>query len=307
MRALRTGFTLVELLVVIAIIGILVALLLPAVQAAREAGRRSQCANNLKQWCLGMHNYVDTNRGSFPAGMVSGGGMPGGSVRHTWVCSMLAQIEQTAIYNKYVQTTPFHDPPNTVNGTFNGLLYNSFPTLYCPSDRGDGKWAGDNYFRSRGNYVVNFGNTWVGSSGASAPFSFNKFERLSGITDGTSNTMLMAELIMAANDNSWDCRGDVHNDDDGAFFSTANTPNSGVDQCVICVPTVSTSPPPCSQTGSRFNNSTNAAAVSARSKHPGGVQVALADGSVRFVPNTVALVVWRAMGSTQGGETAELP
>jgi prepilin-type processing-associated H-X9-DG protein len=115
-------------------------------------------------------------------------------------------------------------------------------------------------------------------------------------------------LIMAAKDNAWDCRGDIHNDDDGAFFSTANTPNAGVDLCVICTPDPTvTSPPTCSQTGSRFNGTSNAAAVSARSKHPGGAQVALADGSVRFVPNTVSLGVWRAMGSSQGGETVELP
>jgi prepilin-type N-terminal cleavage/methylation domain-containing protein/prepilin-type processing-associated H-X9-DG protein len=304
---IRRAFTLVELLVVIAIIGILVALLLPAVQAAREAGRRSQCSNNLKQWALAMHNYADIYRGQLPAGMISAGGMPG-MQRHTWVVSVFAQMEQTALFNQYDFKQPFYLPPHIVQNANTGLLYTSFPALYCPSDRGDGKWQGDTYWRTRGNYVVSFGNTRTTGPTSVGVFALNKFQGLARITDGTSNTLLMAELLMAHADNVWDCRGDIHNDDDGAFFSTANTPNSGVDACAICTPTAGIlRPPPCQATGNRFDGSSNAAAVSARSNHPGGVQVALADGSVRFISNTIAVATWQAMGSSGGGEAVEVP
>ena len=116
---------------------------------------------------------------------------------------------------------------------------------------------------------------------------------------------------MSAKDDAWDCRGDIHNDDDGAFFATFNTPNSGVDSCVLCTQTPGvTIPPPCQaapHTNPRFNNSSLSPAVSARSFHPGGVQVALGDGSVRFAGETIALSVWRAIGSSQGRETDQLP
>ena len=303
----RRAFTLVELLVVIAIIGILVALLLPAVQAAREAGRRSQCTNNLKQWALAMHNYADTYRGQFPAAMISGGGMPG-MQRHTWVISVMPQIEQTALFQAYRHDIPFHEPPNIVQSSETGLLYRGFAGMYCPSDRGNGVWKGDNYWRARGNYVVNLGNTRTTGVSRQGAFGFNRFQTMASITDGTSNTLMMAEIIMAHADNVWDCRGDVHNDDDGAFFSTANTPNAGVDACLICTPTAGvTRPPPCQSTGNRFDGSANAAAVSARSNHPGGVIAALADGSVRFFPNTVSATVWQALGSANGGEAFEMP
>ncbi len=296
------GFTLVELLVVIAIIGILVALLLPAVQAAREAARRTQCSNNLKQWGLALQTYQDVQR-SLPIGMTT-------TPRHTWVVSVLPQLEQSAIYDSYSQITPFWQPPNTVSNSPTGLLNTQVQPYYCPDDR-KGYWRGDQYWRTRGNYVVNFGNTRVAGGAASAPFAFNKSIRLPEITDGTSNTMLMAEVIMANIDTQWDCRGDIHNDDDGSFFATVNTPNSGVDNCKICTPSPSTRiPPPCTAApgaATRFDNTAAAPAVSSRSLHPGGVQVGMGDGSVRFVRSNIALAIWQAAGSSAGGESTELP
>jgi prepilin-type N-terminal cleavage/methylation domain-containing protein len=296
---IRRAFTLVELLVVIAIIGILIAMLLPAVQAAREAARRSQCSNHLKQWGLAMHNYHDI-QGSLPIGMAS-------TPRHTWVISVLPHMEQSATYNAYDQKVGFWQPPNTVYGAATGLLNVQIPTYFCPSNR-TGYWRGDPYWRSRGNYVVNFGNTRVTGSGASAPFGFDWSARMADLTDGLSNTLLLAEVVMAARDDQWDCRGDIHNDDDGAFFATVNTPNSGIDFCVICTPSTTVDPPPCATapwTWPRFNNSATSPAVSSRSMHPGGVQALLGDGSVRFVSSTVALNVWQAQGSSQGGESLQ--
>lgn len=295
------GFTLVELLVVIAIIGILVALLLPAVQAAREASRRSQCGSNLKQWGVAMQTYHDIYK-SLPIGMAR-------TPRHTWVFSLLAQVEQTSVFESYDQKVGFWQPPNTISNSPDGLMNQQVPVYFCPSDR-QGYWRADQYWRTRGNFVVNFGNTRAAAGLDSAPFAFDRSSRFSDIADGLSNTLLLAEVIMSKGDNLWDCRGDFHNDDDGAFFATVNTPNSGVDGCVICTPSAGLFPPPCAAvpwTSPRFNNTASSPAVSTRSFHPGGVQATLADGAVRFVSNDIALSVWQAAGSARGGEAEKLP
>ncbi len=308
-RPERRGFTLVELLVVIAIIGILVALLLPAVQSARASARRAQCVNNFKQWGLAIHNYHDVLK-AMPIGATDLNGLPG-MKRHTWVIGMTPFIEQMNVASQYDFSIDFYLPPNIVANSTTGVLYNAaFPAMYCPSDRGSkAKWTGDTYWRTRGNYVVNYGNTRSTiAQEYSAPFGFREIHRFSDITDGLSNTLFMSEIIMAAQDNQWDCRGDVHNDDDGHFFSTANTPNAGVDSCKICTPVPGTRfPPPCVSNGSRFNHTANAAAVSARSQHINGVNVGMGDGSCTFVSNNIAATVWRAIGSSSGGETAALP
>jgi len=298
----RGAFTLVELLVVITIIGILIALLLPAVQAAREAARRSLCSNNLKQWGLAIQTYHDAHR-ALPIGMAR-------TPRHTWVVSLLPQVEQSVIYQAYDQRVGFWQPPNTITNSTAGLMNVQVPIYFCPSDR-PGYWRGDIYWRTRGNYLVNFGNTRASGAAATAPFGFDVSFRQVDVEDGLSNTLFMAEVIMALSDNLWDCRGDFHNDDDGAFFATVNTPNSGIDACVICTPSAGTPlVPPCVTapfTWPRFNNSATSPAVSSRSKHPGGVQVALGDGSVRFIGSSIALSVWQALGSSQGVESVGMP
>ena len=108
------GFTLVELLVVIAIIGILVALLLPAVQAAREASRRAQCGSNLKQWGVAMQTYHDIHR-SLPIGMAR-------TPRPTWVFSLLPQVEQASLYEAYDQKLGFWQPPKIITNSADGLM-----------------------------------------------------------------------------------------------------------------------------------------------------------------------------------------
>jgi prepilin-type N-terminal cleavage/methylation domain-containing protein/prepilin-type processing-associated H-X9-DG protein len=288
----RGGFTLVELLVVIAIIGILVALLLPAVQAAREAARRSQCINNLKQWGLAMQNYHDVQK-SLPRGAANS------PRRQTWTPSLWPFIEQPALYDAYDFNKHFYESPNIVQNTENGVLAKRIPAYYCPSDRRDAMMKGDAYWRTRGNYAVNAGNVAATGSANSAPFQFNAWKGFSDITDGLSQTMLMAEVLGPGADTINDHRADVHNDDGGAMVMTVNTPNSGLDSCKspYCVTGIPNMP--C--------NTSSPVQFVARSRHPGGVNVAKIDGSVQFVSNTTALTVWQAMGSSQGGEVYQTP
>mgnify|MGYP001138020239 CR=1 FL=1 len=116
------GFTLVELLVVIAIIGILVALLLPAIQAAREAARRTECSNNLKQWALAMQVYHDIHK-SLPIGMAR-------TPRHTWVVSLWPHLEQTGLTESYDPKVGFWQPPNTITNSVDGLMNQRVPASH---------------------------------------------------------------------------------------------------------------------------------------------------------------------------------
>jgi len=196
---LLRGFTLVELLVVIAIIGVLIALLLPAVQAAREAARRSQCVNNLKQWGLALTNY-ESALGTLPYGCISDDGINTNTKdRKTFVIAIWPYLEQQGLSDIYDPEIPFWEDENRPAVTTQIAMY------YCPSDRGPAMWRGDPYTRARGNYVVNFGNvnfyqnsTIGGQTYIPAPFGDfpngkHKPTALRQITDGVSNTMFMSE------------------------------------------------------------------------------------------------------------------
>jgi len=291
----KSAFTLVELLVVIAIIGILVALLLPAVQAAREAARRAQCVNTVKQWGLAIHNYHDANR-RLPFGRLRYGG-----VRHSWPPALWPFIEQSTLYEKYDWTKPFHHlgTPSTGN---EALCEVQIDQYFCASDR-RGMWDyPDPYRRSRGNYVLNWGNgPWIPAAtdqnhiaNKPSPFMANKQWRFKDVRDGLSKTMLLSEVIQATVDKHFDFRGDILNDDVGCSqYMTRNTPNAGVDDAV-CVDTVN--PAPC------FYTYSGASAVSARSRHPGGVNVLMGDGSVNFANDEIDVTLWRALGTMAGEE-----
>jgi prepilin-type N-terminal cleavage/methylation domain-containing protein/prepilin-type processing-associated H-X9-DG protein len=302
------AFTLVELLVVIAIIGILVALLLPAVQAAREAARRSGCINNLRQEALAMHNY-NSNRGTLPPGFHE-------CCWGTWQVAVLPYLEETALGAAYVNfggprgSLYYYDEPNGTN-----VVSKRIAAAACPSDKISTPFA-FGALMTKHNYLVNYGPTglennlfqiepqggWTqvallnGVKYEGAPFESRKTIKLSQITDGTSKTLLMSEVVQGEN---YDIRG-LTWWGDGAGFSTYLAPNSSQPDVSIygsyCDHPDNDLRPCVQQTRK------NPSMYGARSKHPGGVNVAMCDVSVRFVTDGIDLDTWRALSTIHGGE-----
>ena len=301
--AVRRGFTLIELLVVIAIIAVLIALLLPAVQAAREAARRAQCVNNLKQLGLALQTYHDS-QGAFPIGRQ-------GSPRRSWAFSLLGYFEQVPLYNSINFTTDFYQLQNTT------AIKQNVATYDCPSDPNSSTIEEPTtpYPRAKANYMVNFGNAsfyqdtsnnpFTGPLGAvtylNAPFGSQYSRSIRDFVDGTSNTVMMSEIIIGANANAGansDHRGDLYNDDLNCnMFMAYSPPNStSPDQMPggYCLyPNLSN--PPCNANSPPYN--------AARSFHKGGVNALRADGSVYFFKSTVSIMVWRALATINGNET----
>jgi len=294
----RTGFTLVELLVVIAIIGVLVALLLPAVQAAREAARRSSCSNNLKQLGIALHNYHDTLQ-VFPYGYMEEGML---HKRDCWVQQIMPFMEMNNMYDQYMQTNVewIMDIPGT-------LKDQPIKALMCPSDGAGPATGASGGVRAGG---AGFQGNYVGCTGdgimlhtAQLRGVFYKLSRstFGTITDGTSNTLVFSESkIRGSATNGWGEAGGYWGGArwGGYGFTTLEAPNTTVaDKVYQCKSTTFPKAPCISLTG------TDQTQNFARSYHPAGVMATLADGSTRMISNTIDLTTYRALGTAGQGET----
>ncbi|UUO07366.1 DUF1559 domain-containing protein [Blastopirellula sp. J2-11] len=298
----RRGFTLVELLVVIAIIGVLIALLLPAVQQAREAARRMQCINNLKQIGLAMHNYHDTYN-SLPPGWLRRGDT--NDPQYGWGTNLLPQIEQGALYD---QLSPGEIRlreryTSSATDTDKALLQTVIKGYRCPSDvTGDLNdrvdfGVNDHFDIATSNYVCNLGYDAVTNSTAGdGMFYGSSYLGLRDVLDGTSNTLLVGERD----------GGPSYSDPDypfgAAVWAGVGRSGSGSENGV-------------SRTGARvgfiinhdYGDSVNRG-KGMSSLHPGGINILLCDASARFLTETADRTnVVIPLGKRADGTVFELP
>ncbi len=316
MSRTRSAFTLIELLVVIAIIAVLVGLLLPAIQKVREAANRAKCQNNLKQIGLASMNY-ESGHANLPPGV--------DPLQYSAQTYILPYIDQDNVCNAMNMMMKATDPSNA------SMAAQTVPTYLCPSDPFNNMptgYPGNNYF-------ANYGSTYtwfLDASSANGAFVFEgstKGRRIADILDGTSNTAAFSEMAKGDFNNAFYSKGDI------IAPRGVSAPTSADDAYAICqsvdrndlkyqwfstgggwmasyVGTSITSTythvgPPNSTNCGCYNcpggSGHNTTAWNANSYHPNGVNVVLCDGSVRFVPNSISLTVWRALGTRAGGET----
>jgi prepilin-type N-terminal cleavage/methylation domain-containing protein/prepilin-type processing-associated H-X9-DG protein len=324
----RLGFTLIELLMVVAIIGIMIALLLPAALSAREAARRAQCTNNLKQIGLAMHDYHD-QQGTFPPGVK-------GCCWGTWLLFILPCLEQASLYNSWNFAGDHRDDQGTVFG-YSGVANTTVTSLrvgtfYCPSDFNNASLTSVGSVTSQ-NYVVNFGNTISSQSpfyrhnGMKVPFLGAPFTDMgapdpdvtsaipggsregtinfAAITDGLGGTLLTSEVLVGT---AGDLRG-FSWWSYAAQFTGLMPPNSSFPDVMPSSSHCGRVPPnpPCAgATGGQNDDGTYVGlglVNNPRSKHPAGVNAGMADGSVRFIKNSVDVFVFHALSSIRGSET----
>jgi prepilin-type N-terminal cleavage/methylation domain-containing protein/prepilin-type processing-associated H-X9-DG protein len=322
----RAGFTLIELLVVIAIIGVLVGLLLPAVQAAREAARRSQCVNNLKQLGTALANY-ESGLGAYPFGVGGGGLVVGQGAVPRWSSQsqLLLYLEQAALFNSInfsgVPWLNYLPPGSSPNLT---AVKTSVAGFLCPSDSDDigdedtpEGTAHNNYRANAGTFPYNLASDSPDGTGRNnGAFWFQSAVRPAYIVDGMSNTAFFSER----------CLGNPAVPDPLSDYYVLNT--NSVDACRTITPAIPRFTQSFEWSGERWADGNtfytryqhilapNAAScvlggtqdytspvlVTATSRHPGGANVLLGDGSVRFVKQTIAEPVWRGLGTVSGGE-----
>jgi prepilin-type N-terminal cleavage/methylation domain-containing protein/prepilin-type processing-associated H-X9-DG protein len=335
----RRGFTLIELLVVIAIVAVLIGLLLPAVQAAREAARRIQCVSNLKQIGLAIHNYHDAI-GTLPLGCAVVFDRGGNPIFNGWgvTARILPYLEGQSLFNACNFSLANETPQNDT------AMRIGIATYLCPSDgRNQVIFIDDGQPRNNTNYAFNRGDwyVWGGAFAAppNSPFRANACVTLGAISDGTSNTLLAAE-VKTHTPYLLNCSGLLYSP-----LSRAQRPGPNVDPVTIphytsCSGSLAelrpdsghsewedgntsqagftTAWPPNKVTPGSFsgtfvpdtdliaireeNGGPTFAAVTARSYHPGGVNALLSDGSVRFVKSSIDGLAWRALGTISGGE-----
>lgn len=330
---LRTAFTLVELLVVIAIIGLLVALLLPAVQSAREAARRMQCQNHLKQLSLALLNYHSSHK-RFPPGGVHSGGRSYDDFRDaswgtTWTISILPQLEQTARWNQWDSSMPSDQQPDVTGQPLS--------VMKCPSEQPTEPCSGSSNIGTpfapalydKGNYGANFGAGWANQSGGPNGFTGSAWSgsnrgifscradsnlpygaNIASITDGTSNTLLLAEIL--TRQSNWDCRGCWGRSMSSIFTAyTGAAPSAGPEG--IATPNIFPRgnsrdfPVYCGGAGDALTECVDASdfgigGVAARSRHVSGVNASRCDGSVSFTSDTIDARIWHSLITIQAGE-----
>jgi prepilin-type N-terminal cleavage/methylation domain-containing protein/prepilin-type processing-associated H-X9-DG protein len=328
MRALRSGFTLIELLVVIAIIAILIGLLLPAVQKVREAANRSKCQNNLKQFGLALHSHHDAI-GYFPQGGSFGNGQAGGLGwgdgnwgvnRGSWVIFTLPYMEQTAVYN--LCPTPVGTANLYASANWGAIRAARLPYGRCPSD-------GDRTSESVFNYAMSLGPQCSTSNGGcnadgpqqaycnqptwgwtTSPDHGNSpndsdirgfgnragaYVRMSSLTDGTSNTIALGEILVRSHDHIGD----------GSWADY----NGGASHVSTIVPINTRSDNPAGGCGtpalpgpSNWNYSWGF-----KSRHSGGANFVFGDGSVRFIPQSIDIRTYNQLGCRNDGQAVTVP
>ncbi len=338
----RKGFTLVELLVVIAIIGILVGLLLPAVQAAREAARRMQCSNNLKQLGLALHNYHDSQSSKLPFGEFFTGG--GAGQRHSGFVGMLSYLEQGPLWNQ-IAAVKFERVP--WDGGF-APFCQQVPTFLCPSDVSRQKGPNDighaNYMFCRGDSAWDH-NEWAGNGGRGLRGMFTGQAITKGfrdIPDGLSNTIAMSERTKAQsgyavldggtvmrigdnfrNNNPSACltnvgAGKQYNSSVALGYWTGLRWPDGAPAFTGCTTVLGPNKAQCTQNDWDGEDGI----YEPMSRHAGGVTCLFGDGSVRFMNESVdtgnitspppdapgqsngrsPYGVWGSLGSAKGGD-----
>jgi prepilin-type N-terminal cleavage/methylation domain-containing protein len=346
----RSAFTLVELLVVIAIIGILVALLLPAIQAAREASRRSSCQNKIRQLAIAVQNYESAKK-HYPAAVDTDNGKTGGNEGISFYILILPFIEQSTIadlYDPNVQPRKqlakcFSTPEPTTQCPTDEPVQVLYAQGYTPPDPATGLGTGDTAMDYKGNYGLNWGTgrfdqeelVWDFTAQANKPGLPGPFETtevvgtganareipqritVKQVTDGTTKTLMFMEMRQAPTggpaegDNGIDRRARLWIPASSTFqISTLLSPNSGpcpnglsVDAKTGCGRDIGFCIDRAAE-GLHCQRSNNGSqfTLAARSRHPGGVSVALCDASVRFVLDDVDIQIWRSYGSRAGQE-----